>query len=300
MDFSNYLCIGVSLYIFFLGMYIFRFPDRKKIQRYFLTLSGFFSIWISAFVIRQFISYEYRHYAFDWMLIPTIFFPILFDRIVSLISNPDHKSPKWQLVTISIFVMYFLWAAISCSFSILDDKDGFKYTSTIHYHILIGYQIGFVGYNILKLIRSIFLFSGEQRVRLTLMVIGVFVILIFALIFIYILPLLGIFYGFLSSIGALIFFTLWAVAILQYNAFEIKAAVLSGQKVSFFNRVVLIPFLILFRYLDPNEFRDKSIAFKIALTTDMLYTDMNLLFNTDFELDRRAEVLARKYYRYIK
>ncbi|WP_004471199.1 LIC10906 family membrane protein [Leptospira santarosai] len=276
MNFSNYLCIGTSLYIFFMGMYIYKFPDRKKVQGYFLALAGSFSIWISFFVIRQYVTYDYRHYVLDWMLIPTIFFPIFLIRIVSLISNPNHKLPGWQIGIIWIFVLYFLWAAISCSFSVLIDKFNYKYTPTIHYHALIGYQVGFIGYCILKLMRSIVQFPGEQRVRLTLIAFGIFSVLFFALIFIYILPLLGFFYGFLSSIGALISVSLWAVAILQYNVFEIKIAVHEGQYVPILNRLSLNFYMSLFKILDPMGFKYSNFLYKRTCSLKFLCTDLRL------------------------
>ncbi|WP_061235409.1 LIC10906 family membrane protein [Leptospira weilii] len=300
MNFSNYLCIAISTYIIFLGVYIFRFPDRKKIQTYFLFLSGLFSFWILTFALRQFVNSQYRHLALDWMLIPTIFFPILLDRIVSLISKENHKLPIWKTGILSILVMYFLWASFTCSYSILNNQNDFSYTSTIHYHILIGYEVGFVSYCLLKLIRSIYLFSGEQRVRFSLMFIGVFVMLSFAILFIYILPLLGIFYGPLSSIGALIFFSFWAVAILQYNAFEIKYAVLDGDKVPALTRFSLNFFLFLFKILDPVGFRNSNLQYKKTFSSDFLVTDIKLRLRTDLDHYQRSEALARRYDQFIK
>ncbi|UOG32747.1 LIC10906 family membrane protein [Leptospira noguchii] len=299
MNISNFLCFVTSVSVLTLGIYTYILPDRKKVQKNFLYLSGCFSIWILFFVIRQSINYEYRHYAFDWMLIPTIFFPILLDRIISLISDPEQKESKWKIGILSFLVIYFLWAAFTCSFSILIDHNDFKYIPTIHYHILICYQISFASFSIMKLIKHIFKFTGAQRVRFTLMAIGIINILLFAIIFLYILPLLGIFYAAMSSIGALISVTLWAIAILQYNAFEIKYAIFARKPVPILNRISLSFFLLLFKILDPTEYRKNNFLYKRFLSIRILYTDIQLREKTDLDFFQRAEAVARRYERFI-
>ncbi|EMN68636.1 LIC10906 family membrane protein [Leptospira interrogans] len=299
MIISNLLCFVTSISVLILGIYIFILPDRKKVQKHFLYLSGCFSVWILFFVIRQNVNYEYRHYAFDWMLIPTIFFPIFLDRIISLISNPEHKIPKWKIGILFLVVIYFLWAAFTCSFSILIDHKDFKYIPTIHYHILIIYQTSFASFSIFKLAKHIFKYTGPQRVRFTLMAFGIINILSFAIIFLYILPLLGIFYGPMSSIGALISVILWAIAILQYNAFEIKYAMFARKPVPMLNRISLSFFLLLFKILDPTEFRKSNFLYKRFLSIRILYTDIQLREKTDLDFFQRAEAVARRYERFI-
>ncbi|EMI67509.1 hypothetical protein MAL08_19605 (plasmid) [Leptospira noguchii] len=299
MNISNSLCFVTSVSVLFLGIYIYVLPDRKKAQKYFFYLSGCISVWILFFVIRQSVSNEYRHYALDWMLIPTIFFPILLDRIISLISNPEHKISKWKIGILSLIVIYFLWAALTCSFSILIDHNDFKYISTIHYHILIGYQIIYASLSISKLVKYIPKYSGVQRVRFTLLAAGIFTILTFSIIFIYILPLLGIFYAPMSSIGALISVTLWAIAILQYNAFEIKYAIFARKPIPILNRISLNFFLLLFKILDPIEFRKSNFLYKRFLSIRILYTDIQLREKTDLDFFQRAEAVARRYEHFI-
>ncbi|WP_420843385.1 LIC10906 family membrane protein, partial [Leptospira alstonii] len=267
------------MYILFLGIYVFRIPKRKKIQTVFLYFCALLSIWIASFSVRQFVSMTYRQHALDWMLIPTIFFPILLDRIVSLIEDENHKVSKLYFGINFAFVVYFLWAAITCSYSVIEDKETFAYTSTIHYHLLMFYIVIYGSFSLSKLARNMLNCKGNQRVRFTLLMMGVLNLLVFAGILLYVLPIYGIFYGYLISISVLLSASLWSISILQYNAFEIKAAMLSGGKVPYLNRITLNFYLTLFRHLDPNEFRDKSVALKTALTTDMLYTDMNLVFN---------------------
>lgn len=300
MNFSIYLCSGVATFIFFLGIYVFRIQERKKIQSVFLLLCTLMSTWIFAFAFRDFVSLQYKHLALDWMLIPTIFFPILLDQIVSLISDSNYKFQNWKKGILSGIVAYFIWAACTCSYSVIGDIEKFTYSSTIHYHFLIGYITVYTSYSIVRLMRSIFQSSGGQRVRAMLMATGIFVSLSFAIIFIYLLPLFGIFHGYLTSIGVLISIVLWAVAILQYDAFEMKLAIISGQKVPLLYRISLNPFLLIFSLIDPFEFRNRNFQMKASFATDFLYTDLNLRLNTDLSHRRRAEVLATKYERYIK
>ncbi len=300
MNFSIYLCTGVAGFIFFLGIYVFRIQRRKTIQSAFLLLCTLMSAWIFAFAFRDFVSIQYKHFALDWMLIPTIFFPILLDQIVSLILDSNYKFQNWKMGILSGIVVYFLWAAYTCSYSVIEDSEKFTYSSTIHYHLLIGYITIYTGYSILRLMRSLFQYSGGQRVRAMLMATGIFVTLFFAIIFIYLLPLIGIFHGYLTSIGVLVSILLWAVAILQYDAFEMKLAIISGQKVPLLYRITLNPFLLLFSLIDPFEFRNRNFQMKTSFATDFLSSDLNLRLNTDLSHRRRAEVLATKYDRYIK
>ncbi|MGE8711461.1 LIC10906 family membrane protein [Leptospira interrogans] len=295
MNFSNLLCVLVAIFILFLGIYTYFLPDRKKIQSYFLYFTICFSIWLFSFVGRQFVSFDFRHIVLDWMLIPTIFFPILLDKIISLISDPEQKESKWKIGILFLIVTYFLWAAITCSYSINVDRSNFNYTSTIHYHIFISYQIVYVGFSILKLVKLIYKKSGAQRVRLTLMCIGVITMLSFALIFIYILPLNGMFYGSLSSIGALIHFIFWTIAILQYNAFDTKYSIFVQESVPLLNKISINLFLFLFKILDPIEFRKSDFLFKRFFYSRVLYAEMQLREKTDLDFFQRAEVLARRY-----
>ncbi|EMP08940.1 hypothetical protein LEP1GSC124_3602 [Leptospira interrogans serovar Pyrogenes str. 200701872] len=46
MNISNLLCFGASIFVLFLGIYVYILPGRKKVQKHFLYLSGCFSVWI--------------------------------------------------------------------------------------------------------------------------------------------------------------------------------------------------------------------------------------------------------------
>lgn len=300
MNISNYLCIVISLYIFTLGIFVYLLPDRKKVKTNFSILCMLIAIWVISFTLRQFVKSEYRHLAFDWMLIPTIFFPILLDRIVTLISNPNNKISKVKFATLLTLSSYFSIAAFNCSYSIIIDTDNFTYTSTIHYHFLILYQISYSCFCAYKLKNYTNTFRGNQKVQFKLMSLGVIIILIFAVTFIYILPLMGIFQSYLATIGAIIALSLWSVAILQHNAFELKSDILSGKYVPLLKRITLYPFLGIFFILDPKEFQILSHEFKSNTVSDFLSSDLILKSTTNLNTNKRAEVLARKYNNYLK
>lgn len=300
MNFPNTLTATSAFFIFFVGIYVYKVPDHRRIKIHFLILSSLISIWLSFFIIRQWVPIDFRQIALDWMLIPTIFFPTLLDQIASLIPNQNYKISKIKFGILSMIILYLLWAAFTCSYSRIEDKIKFSYSSTIHYHILISYIVLHSGHSIYKIFKFSFKFGGDDRVRFVLMNSGIFIVILASLIFLYVLPIMGFFAGYLTSIAIVIAMLLWAVAILQFDAFETKAAILAGEKLPTLNKITLPTFLTLFKILDPMTFRLQNFALKKAFALNFLNSDFHLKINSDLGLQKRAELLARKYDRYIR
>ncbi|EMO39815.1 putative membrane protein [Leptospira noguchii serovar Autumnalis str. ZUN142] len=291
-----------SLVVILLGIYVFRFGHRKnlKIPRYFFALSLSISLWSLLSGIRYVIPKEIHAIAPSITLLPAIFVPFLLNQLVMNLIRSDFKQKK-LIFFIDLAVMVYLFlSCISLNMIEMVDYQTSSYNFLPAYHVLIMYSFGYVGLSIFLILRKVIIASGSEKVRFTLLALGISISLFTTILFVYILPLLGISKGYFIPIGLIPSSFLWAVAILQYDVFETKAALLFGDKVPFLNRITLDFHLILYNFLDPNEFQSKSVALKAVVTADILYTDMSLVLNTDLELNSRAELLARKYYQYIK
>ncbi|MCG6195616.1 hypothetical protein LFX25_20445 [Leptospira sp. FAT2] len=300
MKFSIFLCIVSSVFVFFLGFYVYRIQENKKIQKAFFTLCSLISIWLLAFSARHIVSIEYRQIALDWMLIPPVLFPILLYRIISLIADENHKLNKFQFSLNTILSIYFVTAALTCSFSKIENVETFSYTSTIHYHLFMIYIFIYGIVSISKLTYLLKRDSGNQRVRLSLLLGGILNLLLFAAVLLYILPMFGIFIGYLVSVGVLVSVTIWSIAILQFDAFQIKYSVIEGKKVPLFNQFSLPLFLTVFKIVDPAGYRINNFQYKLRFTSSVLFSDLTLRSKTELGLKQRAEVLARRYDPFIK
>ncbi|TGM04816.1 hypothetical protein EHQ76_07145 [Leptospira barantonii] len=300
MKFSIFLCIATSVFVFFLGIYVLKIQDRKKIQKAFAALCTLISIWLLAFSVRHYVKIEYRQIALDWMLIPPILFPILLDRIISLIADDNHKISKFQLSLNTILSIYFITTALTCSFSKIEDVETFSYSSTIHYHLFMAFIFTYGAISISKIMYLLKRDSGNQRARISLMLGGIINLLLFTAILLYILPIFGIFLGYFVSIGVLISVILWSIAILQFDAFQIKYSVIEGKKVPLLSQFSLSLFLTIFKLVDPSGYRISNFQYKLRFTSSVLYSDLTLRSKTELGLHQRAEILARRYDPFIK
>ncbi|MBE8365423.1 LIC10906 family membrane protein [Leptospira borgpetersenii] len=291
-----------SLVVILLGIYVFRFGHRKnsKIPKYFFALSLSISLWSLLSGMRYVLPKEIHAIAPSITLLPVIFVPFLLNRLVMNLIESDFKQKNVLFFIDLVVITYLFLSCISLNMIEMVDYQTSSYNLLPAYHVLIIYSFGYVGFSTFLVLRRAIFASGFERVRFSLLSLGIIISLFTTILFVYILPILGIFKGYFIPIGLIPSSFLWAVAVLQYDVFETKAALLFGDKVPFLNRLTLNFHLILYSFLDPNEFQNKSLALKAVITANILYTDMNLLLNTDLELNRRAELLARKYYRCIK
>lgn len=175
-----------------------------------------------------------------------------------------------------------------------------SYKPLLAYHILILYSFGSVGFSIFLISKKTITSSGSERVQFTLLGLGVLISLSTTILLVYILPIFGIFKGYFTPIGLLPFSFLWAVAILQYDVFKIKYAVLDGDKVPALTRISLNFFMLLFKILDPVGFRNSNLQYKKSFSSDFLVTDLKLRLKTELNHYQRSEALARRFDQYIK
>uniref|UniRef100_UPI000773D8C3 LIC10906 family membrane protein n=1 Tax=Leptospira alstonii TaxID=28452 RepID=UPI000773D8C3 len=281
MNIAVAISLLCSVSVLFLGIYVIRLGHRKnpKIPKYFFGLSLSISLWTFLSGIRYILPTEIYAIAPSMTLLPVIFVPFLLNQLIMNLIQADFKQKKIIVLFHAAILVYLFLSCVSFNMIEMIDYQTSSYKPLLAYHTLITYSFGSVGFSIFLILKKTITSSGSERVQFTLLGLGVLISLSTTILLVYILPTFGIFKGYFIPMGFIPSSFLWAVAILQYDVFETKAAMLSGGKVPYLNRITLSFYLTLFRHLDPNEFRDKSVALKTALTTDMLYTDMNLVFN---------------------
>ncbi|EMO61331.1 hypothetical protein LEP1GSC133_0759 [Leptospira borgpetersenii serovar Pomona str. 200901868] len=142
---------------------------------------------------------------------------------------------------------------------------------------------------------------GDERIRSFLMLSGILIALLFAIIFCYILPLNNIFLGVYSAFGLLIFAILWSVAILHYDAFEIRELVIEGAPTPILSRIFSFCVLGLYRIMDGHGYHLKLIASKALVTMNIAdkHFDLAIRYPTLERLER-AKLVADIYNRRIR
>ncbi|EQA35740.1 hypothetical protein LEP1GSC047_0229 [Leptospira inadai serovar Lyme str. 10] len=254
-------------------------------------------------MVRDLLPIEIRPFAFDWMLLPSIFIPSTLNSIIRELKGKKGDLPLLQRVgslAHAILLSYFVYCSCFCKFSILIDSKNFYYRSTFNYHLLLIYATAVLGFCIVTLGNLIRVSNGSTRVRMILLLSGITVSLLFALVFIYFLPLIQIFHTNLVSVGTIISLCLWAIAILQYDAFEIKDQLLMGQKIPFLVRVSLPAVLLLYHLADPNDYTEKILDIRSQIASSLIEFNYELVTRTSLEGDEKSRVIAEQFGRYFK
>ncbi|EPG72431.1 putative membrane protein [Leptospira fainei serovar Hurstbridge str. BUT 6] len=291
------------LFSLFFGVYVFKISPTSDLNRRFLTLCILISLWIGCFLIRDFLPLGIRPFAFDWMLLPSIFIPSTLNSIVRKLKGEVADTLLIQKAgsVAHVFLLgYFVYCAVFCKFSVLIDSYNFYYRPTFNYHLLLIYATTILGLSILNLGNRIRISKGLMRVRMILLLSGISVSLFFALVFIYLLPLFQIFYVHLVSIGIILFLFLWAIAILHYDAFAIKDQLLSGKKIPFLIRASLPAVLLLYHLADPRDYDKKLLDTRSQIASSLIEFNYELVARTSLEGDEKSRVIAEQFGRYFK
>lgn len=97
---------------------------------------------------------------------------------------------------------------------------------------------------------------------------------------------------------------LWAVAILHYDAFEIREHIIDGDsRPLFLNWIFSVPILKLFQILDPEEYCDRIVLSKtnVILNVTTVFDELkNREEAQRLSTKERAELLARIFNRRIR
>ncbi|WP_036041737.1 LIC10906 family membrane protein [Leptospira alstonii] len=288
------------LHLFF-GIYVFSLKPRQKLQTLFLFLNICMALWLCIQGLRGQFPPEYRNFGLNITFLPMSMATFILYLLCKKMENGSQKIPIQSLVLGIIGFSYFTWASFSQKMVVLGDPNTFVFDLSLNYHLIIGFSSFWVLLSFVAILKKMRLKRGNDKVRLFLILLGSLFAMPVTLTFIYLLPFLGVYKAYLSSLGLSIGSLCWAVAILHYDAFEIKASLIQGQRISMINRLASRPFLKLMGKLDPMRFVQKSSKAKEEITKQILIQDFYLAENTgEISVDERAKILSRRFGKYFK
>ncbi len=180
--------------------------------------------------------------------------------VVYFIAKIKYSMNVYQTIMIFVLLPTFSIISFRGGYARINDMSGYSFSPLLNYHLLtafcfisvikISFDLGFI------MIRK----RGDERIRSFLMLSGILIALLFTIIFCYILPLNHIFLGAYSAFGLLIFAILWSVAILHYDAFEIRELVIEGVPTPILSRIFSFCVLGLYRIMDGHGYHLKLVA----------------------------------------
>ncbi|WP_061248221.1 LIC10906 family membrane protein [Leptospira noguchii] len=297
---------GIGLFVFSLGCYVWIFVSNKPVRNSFFFLTISLSVWLLCLGLRVYAPNEYRSILVNWTLIPVIFTPYSLHSLISYLFVPHKKSNEmgWKSIGNIIVLVYLMISILNCKVVHLTEPDIFAYTPTWIYHLLIGYCSFYILFSSIQVLILIFQKRGDDRVRSFLFFSGIIISLFVSLIFVYILPLHGYFLASNSAFGIMISSLLWAVAILHYDAFEIREHIIDGDsQLPLLNRIFSVPILKLFQILDPEEYCNRIVLSKtnVILNVTTVFDELkNREEAKKLNTKERAELLARIFNRRIR
>ncbi|WP_426496177.1 LIC10906 family membrane protein (plasmid) [Leptospira interrogans serovar Australis] len=297
---------GIGLFVFSLGCYVWIFASNKPVRNSFFLLTISLAAWLLCLGLRVHAPTEFRSFLVNWTLIPVIFTPYFLHSLVSYLFTP-HKKPNemsWKSIVNIALLVYLVISILNCNVVHLTKPETFAYTPTWVYHLLIGYCGFYILFSSIQVLILIFQKRGDDRVRSFLFFSGIIISLFVSLIFVYILPLHGYFLASNSAFGIMISSLLWAIAILHYDAFEIREHIIEGDShLPLLNRISSIPILKLFQILDPEEYYNKIVLSKtnVILNVTSIFDDLkNREEAKKLNTKQRAEILARIFNRRLR
>ncbi|EMO67700.1 putative membrane protein [Leptospira kirschneri str. 200803703] len=297
---------GIGLFVFSLGCYVWIFASNKPVRNSFFLLTISLAVWLFCLGLRVYAPTEYRSILVNWTLIPVIFTPYFLHSLVSYLFTPHKKLKEmsWKSIVNIVVLVYLMISILNCNVVHLTKPEIFAYTPTWIYHLLIGYCSFYVLISSIQVLILIFQKRGDDRVRSFLFFSGIIIALFISLIFVYILPLHGYFLASNSAFGIMISSLFWAVAILHYDAFEIREYIIEGDShLPLLNRISSIPMLKLFQILDPEEYCNKIVLSKtnVILNVTSVFDELKSREEAKkLNTKERAELLARIFNRRIR
>ncbi|EMK02892.1 hypothetical protein LEP1GSC166_1855 [Leptospira kirschneri] len=253
--------VCVSFFVFWLGIYVYRNSiQSESSQKWFLLFALSLGAWVFILGARNVVMLEWREFLHELTLIPVLFTPYLFFRFVKSIFNSDYKLSRVGLVTNTALILYFLYQAVTCQFVEFLDGDKFSYRPTYKYHIFIIYCATYFIGSLVVLWLDMLRYR-QHKIQAILITIGTLIAVSICVLFVYVLPLHGIFLAPFASIGVAIAGLFFAAAALIGNALITNANIESGDPVPRFSRTVVLLVVVIYKYVDPIEFLKKSETF---------------------------------------
>ncbi|UML78949.1 hypothetical protein [Leptospira kirschneri] len=257
------VAVCVSFFVFWLGIYVYRNSiQNESSQKWFLIFALSIGAWVFILGARNVVMLELREFLHHLTLIPILFTPYLFFRFVKSLFNPQYKQSRVGLAINTALITYFLYCVITRQFVQLLDTVNFAYKPTYKYHIFIiycaTYFIGTLGILWLEVRRY-----QQHKIQAILITTGTLIAVSICVLFVYVLPLQGIFLAPFASIGVAIAGLFFAAAALLGNAFNLNAIAASGSPIPRLSRVTVLVVIAVYRFVDPvalKKFGTKLIS----------------------------------------
>ncbi|TGL81448.1 LIC10906 family membrane protein [Leptospira yasudae] len=307
MDVIYYASLFCSFAVLFLGIYVFRVGEKRhpKIKPNFLALTFALALWLFGSGIRNLIPIDLIGVAPNWILTAVIPVPFLLKELTQcLLAKGNLKSKQFQILEFS-FLGYLIIAGLSSNLIETDKQNISVFRPLFSYHLLIAYSIFYVGISIYWMLYEAIRSKGIVRVRSSLLVLGTLSGFLITILFVYILPLFGIFKGYLSSLGILAWVLFWAIAIVQYDAFETRAIILRSRflakrEIPLLSRISFRPVLVLHSILDPLDYRLQLRNSRVEVVNYIMQYHMALLKESDMKYRTQIRRITSFIERYMK
>ncbi|EMJ46642.1 LIC10906 family membrane protein [Leptospira santarosai] len=298
---SIFFILLTSSLIFGLGYYIKKISNPLiKVRQNFFYLTVSVGLWTLCSGCRQFIPYSIRLYAPNWILISAILAPYFLSKLVNKLIDENYKTSYLRKTIEICLISYLILSAFFFKLIKITDINTLKHEPLLAYHILIIYSIIWICESIFKLVKCLIVSDGMIRVRLSLMLFGIFSAFLIIITLVWIFPFFGIYLGSYISIATLIWIGFWGVAILHYDAFHTRQEIFTRKDVPILNRITLNPILKLYSILDPEEFEMKRLNANSILAKEVLDTAFQWFFKSSIPLQATARKIAIKYDKYLK
>ncbi|TGM98347.1 LIC10906 family membrane protein [Leptospira yasudae] len=285
------------------GIYVFRLnrQRRQTTQRFFLYLNLLLAAWLFTQAFRNLLPIEYRNLALNITFLPIAYATFVLYSLCKKIEHPQKRIPIWSSIFGFLGLSYITSICLSQRMGTLKDPYNFIFDFNLHYHLMVVYLVFWMIMAIYAIARKMIVQRGDFKVRLFLVMLGALLALPITMLFVYFLPLLGLYKPYLSSLGLILASIFWAVGILHYDAFEIKSSLIRGQDIPLINKAASKGFIKLLEKLDPIRFLQKRTKEKAEITKEILIQDYNLATGSgELSVEKRAEILSKKFGKYFK
>ncbi|UML83057.1 hypothetical protein FH587_04240 (plasmid) [Leptospira interrogans] len=286
------LSVCVSFFVFWLGIYVYRNSiQSESSQKSFLLFALSLGAWVFILGARNVVILELREFLHELTLIPILFTPYLFFRFVKSLFNPQYKQSRVGLAINTALITYFLYCAITRQFVQLLDTVNFFYRPTYKYHIFIIYCATYFIGSLVVLWLEVRRYQ-QHKIQAILITTGTLIAVAICVLFVYILPLQGIFLAPYSAVGVAIAGLFFAAAALLGNALITNANIESGDPVPRFSRTVVLLVVVIYKYVDPIEFL--ILAYKLEKTNKRLWGLFRALYLEDVDIGAHIQKTAKE------
>ncbi|EQA52200.1 LIC10906 family membrane protein [Leptospira kmetyi] len=298
-----FLNFSAGIFSIILGLYVFYPKPRRPVQIHFGLLGACLGFWFLSFIVRDLCPYEYVKLVVNLgvaVSVPVPFFIFLISdsyRRRTYKPNPYIFYPHFALIA-----YLFLECAFIRVFTITSRQEEYVqisfnwiYPAILLYALIIFlFAIGKYGIKTWKT-------RGKTRVASALMVFGLVSPLIWLSWFLTQNPLAkGLFSRGQAAICCITGMLIWAIAILNCNAFRIPAFSLIEPRLPTFHRLTRPFFNFMTRMIDLKYYRQQELTRKEKIVMKMMIHNNELCKNESLSAIDRALILAQTYGNYLR